>query len=241
MGLSVLLIGFALGMRHALDADHLVAVATLAGRASSPWQAVRHGAVWGLGHTLTLCLFGAVILSLGSAIPDHVAIALELCVALMLIVLGLDLLRRIFRDRVHFHAHTHGDDQAAATRHFHAHSHAGEGAHVASDHRHEHPEGIPRRALLVGIMHGMAGSAALIFLALDASASVWHGMLYIALFGVGSIIGMASLSLIIALPMRFAARSATGLYNGLQAVIALSSVSIGVWLAAGHSTALMGG
>ena len=112
----------------------------------------------------------------------------------MLVVLGVDVLRRLARDRIHFHAHRHDLE----TEHVHAHSHRGEGRHAESSHRHEHAKQWPLRALAVGVMHGLAGSAALVVLSLQAVPSIALGLGYIVLFGVGSIFGMALLSLAIA-------------------------------------------
>ena len=142
----------------------------------------------------------------------------------MLLLLGVDVLRRLVHDRVHFHAHKHGQN----TVHVHAHSHAGEGKHETSAHRHEHGEHFPMRALLVGLMHGMAGSAALILLTLETIQSPWTGLIYMLLFGTGSMLGMAALSFIIAIPLRASAHRLTWLHNGLQAVIGLFTVGLGL-------------
>ena len=234
---AMLLFGLLLGMRHALEADHVAAVATLVSRGQSGADALRHGVAWGLGHTITLLLFGSAVLWMDGVMPAELARWLELLVGLMLVGLGLDVLRRVLRDRVHFHAHEHGP----RSRHFHAHSHAGEPreTHDPARHRHQHAEPLgrtigrwlgemPLRALFIGLMHGMAGSAALILLTLDSMASAWTGMAYIALFGVGSMLGMALLSVVIALPLRRSARGLTWFHNGLQAVIGSATVAIGV-------------
>ncbi len=218
---SLLLMGFVLGMRHALEADHVAAVASLATRSPSVAHAVRQGVVWGLGHTLTLVLFGAIVLGMDTVMPERLARGLELAVGLMLIALGLDVLRRVWRERIHFHVHRHGD----GTVHFHAHSHRGETSHDPHHHRHEH--GFPYRALAVGLMHGMAGSAALILLTLGRIASPWQGMAYIALFGLGSVLGMGVLSAAIAMPLRYSARGLSRLHNTLQGTIAVMTVTLG--------------
>ena len=190
-----------LGMKHATEADHLAAVATLASGRHTLAQTVRQGIAWGLGHTFTLMLFGGVVMALGKAIPTHMGQALEFAVALMLIVLGADVIGRLLRQKVHFHIHEHGP----GTRHVHAHSHAGEKPAPTVPHRlhaHGHPHALPVRALAVGMVHGMAGSAALILLSLETVQSVAMGFAYITLFGLGSIAGMALLSAAIAVPLR---------------------------------------
>ncbi len=222
--ITLLVLGFLLGMRHALEADHVAAVASLASEGRSFRQAAREGAVWGLGHTLTLFAFGSLVIVMDAAVPERMAQGLEMAVAVMLVLLGADVLRRVVRDRVHFHAHRHGPDKV----HFHAHSHQGERHHDPSHHDHEHPSGFPLRALLVGLVHGMAGSAALVLLTLETIASPWLGLVYIALFGFGSIAGMAVLSLAIAVPLRYSARGLTWLHNGLRTTVGVATVALGV-------------
>lgn len=220
---SLLLLGFLIGMRHAVEVDHLAAVASLASRNTSLGQTLRVGAVWGLGHTLTLFAFGALVLLLDGVVPERLALGLEFAVGLMLIALGLDVLRRLARERIHFHVHQHG----GGVRHFHAHSHPPFTRHDPHHHEHTHPQGFPLRALLVGLMHGMAGSAALILLTLEQVPTPGLGLLYILLFGLGSMAGMAALSLVIAVPLRYSARSLTWLHNGLQAGIGVATLALG--------------
>ncbi|WP_456380718.1 HoxN/HupN/NixA family nickel/cobalt transporter [Thiolapillus sp.] len=226
---SILLLGFIIGMRHALDADHVAAVATLVSGRQSLRQTLRQGWAWGLGHALTLLVFGSAVLFLDTAVPEQVAAGLEFAVGIMLLVLGLDLLRRLIRQRIHFHFHKHAD----GARHFHAHSHEGEPArkHDSERHEHQHPEGFPMRAMLVGTMHGMAGSAAVILLVLQTMDSGWLGLLYILTFGVGSILGMSLLSMAISIPMRLSARSLTWAYNGLQFGVAMLNIGLGLFIA----------
>lgn len=226
MSISLLLLGFLIGMRHAVESDHVAAVASLATRSRSVTDAIRQGAAWGLGHTLTLFLFGSIVLVLDAVMPERLAQLLELLVGFMLVGLGVDVLRRLIREQIHFHVHRHHDGEV----HFHAHSHAGETGHDPRRHHHEHHEGFPVRALMVGLMHGMAGSAALILLTLQTVQSPWTGLLYIALFGIGSMIGMALLSLVIAIPLRASARGVTWLHNGLQAVVGVGTIAIGAAL-----------
>ncbi len=225
--LGILFMSLLIGMRHAIESDHLAAVASLATRSPSLRHTVRLGATWGLGHTLTLFLFGSVVLWMDSVIPERLAHTLEFAVGLMLIVLGLDVLRRLWRDRIHYHVHRHDD----GTVHFHAHSHRGQNAHDARAHHHEHPRGFPLRALLVGLVHGMAGSAALILLTLQTLHDPWLGMLYILVFGIGSILGMAAVSVVIAWPLKATGRRLTWAHNGLQAAIGLFTLGSGLWIA----------
>ena len=219
--LFLMTFGFLIGMKHALEGDHIAAVATLAADGGSLRHALKQGAAWGLGHTLTLFAFCALVIVLDASLPERFADWLEFTVGAMLVLLGLDLLRRVVRDRIHFHTHGHGGGEI----HLHAHSHRGEAGHIT--HRHRHPSGVPLRALLVGLMHGMAGSAALLLVAASATQSPWLGLFYIALFGVGSMTGMAAFSVVIAVPLRASARGMTWMHNGLQAVIGATTIVIG--------------
>ena len=219
---SIIFLGFLIGIQHALEADHVAAVASLATRNRSVKNTVRQGVSWGLGHALTLFLFGGLVVVMDTVVPEHFAQGLELAVGFMLVLLGLDVLRRLIRERIHFHSHRHGE-----TLHFHAHSHESGKDHDSDPHQHEHPGQFPLRALLVGIMHGMAGSAALIILALNSVTSIAQGLGYIAMFGVGSILGMAVLAVVISLPLRYTSRNLTWAHNGLKATVGLVTIGLG--------------
>jgi ABC-type nickel/cobalt efflux system permease component RcnA len=248
---AVLSLGFLLGMQHALEADHIAAVSSIAARRSEVADIVKHGLTWGLGHTLTLFAFAGAALLLGHAIPEKLAAPLEIAVGIMLVGLGAHLLWRLWRDRVHFHAHSHDD----GTVHVHAHSHAGgadltfatqPGATVAPEkgcecwnwttgetipharapHAHEH--GVRWRTLFVGLMHGMAGSAALLVLTVSQAPSAAAGLGYIALFGIGSTIGMGLLSIVIAVPIAISARFLTLANRALQGAVGLITIAIGL-------------
>lgn len=219
--LSLMMFGFLIGMKHALEGDHIAAVATLTADGGSFRHALKQGAAWGLGHTLTLFAFGALVIVLDASLPERFAHWLEFTVGAMLVLLGLDLLRRVVRDRIHFHVHGHGGGEI----HLHAHSHRGEAGH--SRHRHRHASGVPLRALFVGLMHGMAGSAALLLLTASTIQSPWLGMVYIAVFGLGSMAGMAAFTVVIAVPLRASAKGLTWMRNGFQAVIGVATIVLG--------------
>ncbi len=224
--LSLLAVGFLLGMRHAMESDHVAAVASLATRSHSVKDIVRLGAVWGIGHTLTLLLFGSIVILMDTAVPATLATILETAVGLMLIVLGVDVLRTMLREGLHFHVHKHSDGRV----HFHAHSHAGEKTHDPYHHKHEHSRSFPLRALLVGLMHGMAGSAALIVLTLQSVSSWATGLLYIILFGMGSIAGMAVLSTALAIPLRWTSGRFTWMHKGLHAAVGITTMALGIFV-----------
>jgi len=241
---TITFLGFFLGMSHALEADHLAAVASLSTRAKSVADGVRMGVAWGVGHTLTLFLFGSVVLLLHEVVPNDLAAALELGVGIMLVVLGIDVWRRLVRRRIHVHVHRHDD----GTAHLHAHSHLdepdekGDGRHHEHEHHHDHqhhhehhhPKGFPGRALVVGLVHGMAGSAALVLLALEKAPSVAMGLAYIAVFGAGSILGMAVLSAVISVPLRLSARSLTRFHNGVEASVGAVTIGVGLSIIYAH-------
>ncbi len=219
--LSLLFFGFFIGMRHALEADHLAAVAAISTKEHTLKASMKHGAIWGIGHTITLFLFGSFVLLLNMTISTELADFLEFIVGVMLIALGIDVLRRLIKERIHFHVHQHDD----ATIHFHAHSHQGEGDHDKSTHQHSHAP-FPFRTLFIGFMHGLAGSAALILLTLDTSNSLPFSLLYILLFGLGSVVGMMVISTIITVPLR-ASKQLTWLHNSLQTGVGIFTLVLG--------------
>ena len=231
--LTLLALGFALGMRHALEADHAAAVASLALRSRSVSHTLRQGLAWGLGHTLTLLLFSSVVLILGLVIPERFAEGLECAVGLMLIGLGLDVLRRMWKERIHFHLHQHPDEPP----HFHAHAHRAQENHAAPmAHAHGHPTGFPYRALLVGLMHGMAGSAALIVLTLQTVIAPADAISYILMFGLGSTLGMGLFSLVMAIPLWYSAKSFTWLHQGIQTGVGISTALLGLFVMYQHGS-----
>ncbi|MBR0692772.1 urease accessory protein [Bradyrhizobium lablabi] len=220
---GILGLGFLLGMQHALEPDHIAAVSSIAVRRSHVGDIVKHGLTWGLGHTLTLFIFAGAAILLGRAIPATVAQPIETAVGVMLLGLGAHVLWRLWRDRVHFHQHSHAD----GTLHLHAHSHAGETMpHARAAHAHEH--GFRWRTLLVGLMHGMAGSAALLVLTVSQAPSPIVGLGYVALFGMGSMIGMGALSSVIAVPLAISARWLTWANRVLQLAVGLVTIAIGL-------------
>lgn len=221
--LAILMLGFLVGLRHALEADHLAAVSSIVSGRTSRRDITRHGLTWGLGHTITLFAFSGVAITLGKAIPKSVSNPIETAVGVMLVGLGGNVLWRLWRERVHFHRHDHADGVV----HLHAHSHAAEPVlHERSWHEHVH--GFRWRTLMVGLMHGMAGSAALLVLAASQLASPLLALGYVLIFGIGSMVGMAILSTIIAAPLALSARFLTWANSGLQLGIGVMTIAIGL-------------
>ena len=223
---SLLVFGFFIGMKHAIEADHLAAVASLAAHGHSKMDCFRQGAVWGLGHTLTLFVFGAAVILTETLVPKTLACILELGVGIMLIGLGVTVVRRLIRDHCYFHTQRH--DNAVLPSKIQLSSRAS--GHDSTVYQHVHTRRFPFRALLVGLMHGMAGSAALMMLTLQTVNSPLAGLLYIGVFGFGSIAGMSLLSLIIAIPLRQSVEKLAWLRNGFEATIGIATIVIGVML-----------
>ncbi|GAB5468362.1 MAG: hydantoin utilization protein A [Rhodospirillales bacterium] len=234
-----LALGFLIGLQHALEADHLAAIGAMAaGNRSSKRGLALRGAIWGLGHTSTLFASCATVILLGLTLTDQTAAALEFGVGVMLVILGLDVLRRLRAKRIHFHLHRHGD----ARPHLHAHSHAGAARlHAEDPHSHDHPQAFPLRALAVGLVHGAAGSAGLLALAVATTVDPLVAVGYVALFGIGSIVGMAVLSYAAAWPLVAAERHAKWLHGGLSLAAALVAIVLGAGVMAETASAAWGG
>jgi ABC-type nickel/cobalt efflux system permease component RcnA len=195
--LSILGLGFVLGLKHALDADHLVAVSTIVSERKGFWSSSIVGALWGLGHTASLFAVGLIVIAFHFQIPDKIAMIMEFGVALMLVILGANVLWKIWRGAVlHVHAHEHED-------HFHIHPHLHE-YEIAQQHEdsgiHHHKTNVGKKPFFVGMVHGMAGSAALMLVVLATISSRSLALVYIAIFGFGSVGGMFLMSTLIGLP-----------------------------------------
>ena len=221
--LAVLLLGFLVGVRHALEADHIAAVTTLATRSAAWLDKVKVAAVWGGGHAASLLLLGSVLIALGASLPERLARGFEIAAGSMLIALGIDVLRRLRRRRIHFHVHQHAD----GVRHLHAHAHNGESA----DHRHEHAHGLLARALAVGGIHGLAGSGALVVLSMQMLGSGIRALAYVLSFAAGSILGMVGFSLALSLPLRVSPRLLERVAGRLEAALGVVTITLGCWMA----------
>ena len=217
---NTLLLGFLIGLKHALEVDHVAAVASLASKTTSVREGLTLGASWGLGHTITLFIFSSIVLILDTVVSAQLALTLEFFVGCMLVFMGGAIIKNIVKKRIHLHMHNHSD----GTTHLHFHSHAQDNV----EHQHTHTQQFSIRALLVGMMHGMAGSAALIVLTLDSVSSIETRLVYIFLFGVGSVIGMALLSLLMIIPLRRSEYAANRTYQSLQVFIGLVTLFLGM-------------
>lgn len=225
--ISMLGLGLIFGIRHALDPDHIVAVSTIVSESKSVRRSSLVGTFWGLGHTLSLLSAGVLVIALKMQISDWIALWLEFIVALMLIGLGAKALLNALRGwRVHVHRHTH---DGSTHRHVHVHRPSEENLHR---HRHLIRSGV--RPFMVGMLHGMAGSAALTILVLATIPSAVAGLVYIAVFGLGSIGGMLIMSSLISLPFVFAKKYFKAFGEALHLAVGLASVAFGVFLAWQH-------
>jgi len=222
---SIFAFGFLLGLRHALDADHIAAVAALATRSRSGWHRVKLASAWGVGHSGALLAIGAVLVLGEFTMPAALTRFGDGAAGALIVLLGADVLRRLWRTRVHLHPHTHSDGTV------HAHTHVHAGAHTrAESHEHPHESRLLSRAWLVGSLHGLGGSAAVVLLSLQAARSPAQALGYVAIFGVGTVLGMIALSLAIALPLRASAfRAGT---RSLELAVGLASVAIGARMVA---------
>jgi sulfite exporter TauE/SafE len=214
---TVLGLGFILGLRHALDSDHLAAVSTVLAERPS-WRASGLvGLSWGVGHTAVLLFVGTIVLVLRIPIPEPLSVAAEAFVGLMLVVLGGLLGMRLIRERWHLHHHDHG-----GTSHVHFHSHRHSQAH---SHTHWWRESL--RPLCIGMAHGLAGSAALLLLVVTSADSVMDGLLYIAVFGCGSILGMMLIGVTLSLPVMWSLRVGRPLFLAVQGLASVGSIALG--------------
>jgi ABC-type nickel/cobalt efflux system permease component RcnA len=228
MLLTVVGVGFVLGLRHALDPDHVMAVTTMASERSGVRRTSMVGALWGIGHALSLGLAGGAILALRLSVPTAVQDGLEALVGVMLILLGAIALRRAWRWRLHAHPHVH-DGQAHV--HFHAHAPAQIRAHQEPQaHQHPHPLRGGLRPFLVGILHGLAGSAGLALLAMTAAPTLFAGALYLAVFAAGTVAGMLVLSALMSLPLAYLESRYAAFHRGVQLVAGLASVAFGLFV-----------
>lgn len=215
--LTLLGLGFVLGLRHALDSDHVAAVSTVLAQRPSLRASGLIGFSWGVGHTLVLLLVGIVVLWFRVPFPAIVANLAEGIVGIMLVWLGAMLGLKLFRERWHIHQHEHDGD-----RHIHLHSHA-----VVEDHGHPHLWRESLRPLCIGMVHGLAGSAALLLLVVSTASSVKEGLLCIVVFGCGSILGMMMIGVALSVPVLWSVRLGRSALFAVQVSASLGSLGMG--------------
>jgi len=231
--ISLLGLGMGLGLKHALDADHLLAVATIVSEHKSLRNALLVGVSWGLGHTAALIIVGFLIISWNIHIPETLALGIEFIVALIIVGLGVNVLRKLRRGAF-FHIHTHRHNN-----HLHIHPHIHDGSvnthsHLlpAQDSQHQHHNvTIGKKPFVVGMAHGMAGSSALMLIVLATIPSRALALCYIGVFGLGAVGGMLMMSALIGIPFVFTAKKSElvdAIVRGCSAVV---SIAFGLLLA----------
>lgn len=177
---SVLMLGFALGIRHAMEPDHMIAVSTIASQSKKLWHASLAGVFWGIGHTATLFVFGIVLIIMKNDIPEKWSMSLEFLVGIMLVYLGIASMLSCRKNREHTHSYP-----VRKTASYH-------------------------KSLFIGFIHGLAGSGAMVLLTMSTVHTIWQGGLYILIFGLGTVIGMLLFTTIIGIPFVWSAeRTAT--------------------------------
>lgn len=191
---TVLLIGLVFGLQHAVEADHLAAVTTIVSERKNLFASSLVGGLWGIGHTISLFVVGLLVIFLKISISESVEAKLEAVVGVMLVLLGLNALRKLFfSEKIHAHTHEHDGH-----KHIHIHTHD-----EKTNEKWHH--NLSPRSVIIGMVHGLAGSAALMLLVIPTIKSSFLAILYILVFGVGSILGMMLMSFLIGLPFHFTA------------------------------------
>ena len=209
--LAILFLGFILGVRHATDADHVVAVTTIVSQQKSVRAAGLIGAMWGVGHTITILVVGGAIILFSLVIPPRLGLGMEFSVALMLILLGaINLTGAAKLVEGVAHAHPHGDTKPAGPR---------------------LPPLQLARSLAIGVVHGLAGSAAVALLVLTTIRDARWALLYLVLFGVGTVAGMMLLTSLISIPFAYAADRFARVNRRMIQVTSLVSIGLGLFLA----------
>ena len=237
--LAALALGIALGLKHSLDPDHVIAVSTIVTEYRNPLRSFWVGVSWGLGHTTTLLLIGVVIILLRLTIPDRLALLMEFMVGIMLVGMGAQVIYSFRKKKVHQHGHGHADE---THRHYHAHDPGPATAVQAPVEQHtavqapaEHHSAIEigkpflrTKSYLVGTVHGVAGSAALTLLVLTSIESAIAGLTYILLFGLGSVLGMGVMTIFVGLPFAVTANRMPRMNDVISVAVGIVSIAFGV-------------
>lgn len=218
----VLTLAFWLGLLHALDADHIMAVTMLSSTRPSRAASLAFCLRWALGHGLTLSLIGIAVFLLGLSIPPRFSAAAELIVGIVLIMIGGWVMLDLMRNKLHLHFHRHG----LLPRHSHWHRHEQPASHHPGSHRHRHG------ATMVGVLHGAAGSAPMLaIIPVAGQQSPWFGVAYLVLFSLGVLMAMVLFGSLIGVAFDRLNRSGGRVLLGARLAIAVLSVGIGsLWV-----------
>lgn len=219
---AILGLAFGLGLMHALDADHVMAVSGLSSSRATFRDTLQFCGRWAVGHGLTLLAIGTAVLGLGMAIPEGLSHLAEQLVGVVLIGIGLYVLQDLIRHRAHFHFHQH--DGMPRHAHWHKHNHSRD-VHQVEAHRHHHG------AVMVGMLHGTAGSAPLLaLLPMSAADSAWLGIAYLLAFGIGVLLAMLAFGGMLGSLFRWISHWGTRAATALRGGVALGSIGLGGYL-----------
>ena len=235
---ALLSLGLVFGLKHATEVDHVVAISTIVSQNRKLLRSATIGALWGAGHTAALLVTGVIAIGLRVAIPERVSNWLEFGVALMILGLGTSAMWRALRAGSEVHLHKHSHDGVS---HVHVHFHEAKTQHHDQQRTaHNHSvSAVGIKPVLIGTMHGLAGSGALTLLVLTQIESAWWGLLYLAVFGVGSVVGMVLMSGLIGIPFALTSRNLNRFHHRLQTAAAGLSIAFGLWYA--YQTGLASG
>lgn len=219
--LSVIItLAFGLGMLHALDADHIMAVSSLIANQRSLQNTLRFSLRWAIGHGSVLLLVGLAVFALGWVLPPALSQYAEAAVACVLITIGCVLLVNLYRQRLHLHFHHH--DGLPAHAHWHQHDHAESSRHAHAPHRHEHS------AVIVGMLHGLAGSAPLLaIIPITMVKTPWLGFVYLLVFSLGVLLAMILFGGLLGLVLNTVAKLAERLLVWLRALTGVGAIVLG--------------
>ncbi len=219
--IGILIFGFIIGLKHAVEADHLAAVSTIVAERKNVFSSTIIGGFWGVGHTLSLLIVGALVIFLKLQISETVEARLEAIVGGMLVLLGLNALRKLWqKEKIHVHTHEH-----AGRKHIHIHGHENEKGEES-----HHFMRFSPRAIAIGMIHGLAGSAGLMLLIVPIISSPLVAISYILIFGIGSIGGMMIMSLLIGLPLHLTDGKFEMLNKSLLGLAGIFSLAVGAFI-----------
>ncbi|WP_018132284.1 HoxN/HupN/NixA family nickel/cobalt transporter [Effusibacillus pohliae] len=216
--LSVLAVAFVLGIKHATEPDHVIAVSTVASRTKRLGSACLAGVFWGIGHTATLFSIGMILLLLKQEIPEKWAMSLEFLVGAMIVYLGVGSVFSYKKRKIHVHPHAHGE---VVHNHFHSHERT-------ETHNHPHQDVSYAKSLIIGLVHGLAGSAGMVLLTMSTVTSVWQAAVYILIFGAGTVLGMFLCTMMIGIPFVLSAKK-SGLHQSLTRLVGGISTAFGCY------------
>ena len=234
--LSATIVGLIIGLRHSTDGDHIVAVSTMARDYRSIFKGLWIGVSWGLGHSTPLIILGGFILLFKDTVMEiyeSVAVFFEFGVAIMLIFLGLQVFWKIYKGDFHIHDHEHDAGKHQHIHGSHAHEESNQNAHQENQHG-PFPELLPffrLKSYTIGVVHGLAGSAAVMLAILSTTPSLFSGILFLIFFSIGTMVSMAIFTMLISAPFAMSAKPGN-IGNTVISLAGLLSILLGMALGA---------